>query len=303
MKLNIQSFAQSLNKAYLKQSVTRSDINKFKNSYKKLFWRIDPNESEENLKNILSDFLKETYYKDLFEVNTKGRADLVIHNGKTSKDSVGLIIEVKRPSNISEMISIENPNGKAIHEIIHYYFQERIINDNKNIKHLIITNAYKWFIFDCEEFELFFFENKKLKKEYEDWNSSLFGLKQTDWFYQEIAKPFIEKELDSLTCTYFDLRDFKSIIEQESPDTESKIIELYKIFSPEHLLSKPFLNDSNELNKEFYNELLYIFGLLEIKQGGKNIIIRKQQKERFEGSLIENTINILLAKIVKEISK
>lgn len=38
-------------------------------------------------------------------------------------------------------------------------------------------------------------------------------------------------------------------------------------------LQKTFTNDSNTLNKEFYNELLYIIGLEE-KSGAKKIIDR-----------------------------
>jgi len=65
-----------------------------------------------------------------------------------------------------------------------------------------------------------------------------------------------------------------------------------KILSPEHLLKKSFANDSNTLNKEFYNELLHIIGLEEKSVGGKKIIDRKD-KNREDGSLLENTINAL----------
>ena len=64
-----------------------------------MFSRIDEKESEENLKNIISDFLKDTFYKNQYEVNTKGRSLLVIHNGKLSKETVAVIIEAKKPSN------------------------------------------------------------------------------------------------------------------------------------------------------------------------------------------------------------
>ena len=58
-------------------------------------------------------------------------------------------------------------------------------------------------------------------------------------------------------------------------------------------LKKPFANDSNQLNKDFYYELLYILGLEEKKDGSKKLIDRPEAKARIEGSIIENTINKL----------
>ena len=63
---------------------------------------------------------------------------------------------------------------------------------------------------------------------------------------------------------------------------------LYKILSPVHLLKLPFANDSNSLDKNFYDELLHIIGLEEVKEGSKKLSQRK--KEKSEASLIENAI-------------
>src|SRR6185437_1781526 len=120
MKLLISSPKKSLNKAYLKEKVARADIEKLKRNLNLMLKRINENESEEHLKNVVSDFLKDTWYKELHEINTKERNDLVIHNGKTTKESVGVIMEVKKPSNKSEMISEVKPNVKAMHELILY---------------------------------------------------------------------------------------------------------------------------------------------------------------------------------------
>ncbi|MBK6934981.1 MAG: hypothetical protein IPH17_07995 [Bacteroidales bacterium] len=83
-------------------------------------------------------------------------------------------------------------------------------------------------------------------------------------------------------------------------NNDDEIIKLYKLLSPQHLLKLPFANDSNTLNTEFYNELLYILGLEERKEAGKNIISRINTARRQTASLIENTINQL--KINKNIS-
>jgi adenine-specific DNA-methyltransferase len=104
MKLTIIPPAKSLNKAFQKQRITRQQIDHFKANLLKLFNSINVEESEEHLKNIVADFLKDTYYKDLHYINTKERTDLVIHNGKTSSNSVGVIIEAKRPGNKLEMV-------------------------------------------------------------------------------------------------------------------------------------------------------------------------------------------------------
>jgi hypothetical protein len=99
---------KALNKAFLKQRPLRSEIELFKSNLIRLLNKIDEIEREENQKNHLRDFLRDTYYKDTNEINTKDTKDLVIHLGKSNKDNVGVIIEAKRPSNKTEMISDEN---------------------------------------------------------------------------------------------------------------------------------------------------------------------------------------------------
>jgi hypothetical protein len=74
---------------------------------------------------------------------------------------------------------------------------------------------------------------------------------------------------------------------------DTKLIALYKVLSPPHLLKQSFANDSNSLNREFYSELLHIIGLEEVKEKGKKLIQRKAEGKRDDGSLLENTCNIL----------
>jgi hypothetical protein len=110
MKLTINPPVKSLSKAYLKQSLKRDQIVLYKANLARMFERIRTDEHEDDLKNIVSDFLKDTWYKQTNEINTSVRTDLVIHNGKSSSDTVGVLIEVKRPGNNNEMISPERPN-------------------------------------------------------------------------------------------------------------------------------------------------------------------------------------------------
>jgi len=69
MKLSIHSPAKALSKAYLRQSLKREQIEQFKENLKRMFERIRSDEHEEHLKNILSDFLKDTWYKQSNEIN------------------------------------------------------------------------------------------------------------------------------------------------------------------------------------------------------------------------------------------
>lgn len=293
MKLETIKLDEALNQAYFKQSLKRDDIELFKHNFKRLFERINETESEEHNKNIVSDFLKNTFYKENYEINTAGRKDLVIHKGNTSQTPVSVIIEAKSPTNKSEMISLDKLNTKALHETIHYYLKERIINQNKTIKHLIITNVYDWFIFDAVDFEKYFYANLDFRKSYQEWiNKELVGTK-TDWFYTEIAKPFIETEINSLQCVHINLLEYAEIVKNADQTNDNKLINLYKILSPEHLLKLPFANDYNKIDAGFYNELLHILGLEETKQGTKKIITRVKEKGRQNGSLLENTIGII----------
>ncbi|MCX6272753.1 MAG: type II restriction endonuclease, partial [Bacteroidetes bacterium] len=294
MRLECNSPSKVLNKAYARQSLKREQIETFKNGLLQMFNRIKEGESEEYHKNIVSDFLKDTWYRGNFEINTKGRKDLVIHTGKSVKDPVGVILEAKRPGNKSEMISRNKPNSKALHELISYYLHERYLGDNKEIKYLIITNIFEWYVFDAVDFEKFFFANPKFVKSYKDWHDGMLVGNTTDWFYEEVAEPFIARELDHLHCTYFNLNDYWTIISNDNRDDDQKLIDLYKVLSPEHLLKLPFANDSNSLNKDFYNELLHLIGLCELKEGSKKIISRLPAERREEGSLLENTMNILI---------
>lgn len=285
MKLEIIKPSKALNKAYLKEKVSRYHIELFKKNMKQLLARINEQESEEHLKNVIADFLKDTWYKDQFEINTKDRNDLVIHTGKTSKEPVGVILEVKKPSNKAEMITDAKPNAKALQELILYYLRERIDHSNTDIKYLVVTNIYEWLIIDEVWFEKNVFRNVKLKKNYENWKLS--G-KDTRFFYENIAKTFLDDVTELMPVTHFDVRAFEKYVNNTEKEDDTKLISLFKILSPAHLLKQPFLNDSNSLDTKFYAELLHIIGLEEIKDGSKKLIKRKAKWD--DASLLENTL-------------
>jgi len=283
---------KSLNKAFLKVKPSRSEIELFKANLIKLLDGLDESESEEHVKNDLSDFLKNTFYQK-FYINTKGRNDLVIHNGPDAKSFAGVLVEAKKYSNKSEMVRSDNLNSKAFHELILYYLRERITNHNLEIKHLVATNIYEWFVFDATTFEKLFAQDKNLVKQFTDFEQGRLAGTTTDFFYKEIAEPFMTSLTSEVCFTMFDFRQYDKPLRNDDKKDDAKLIALYKILSPEHLLKLPFLNDSNTLDKSFYAELLHIIGLTETKQGSKKLIGRKKEGERNSASLIESAITQL----------
>jgi adenine-specific DNA-methyltransferase len=108
MEINLLNLRSSINKAYLKIKPNRVQIETFKKNITNLFDQIKESESEEFHKNIISGFLQNTYNSPAHYINTKGRYDLVIHNGKDSGSSVGVIFETKKPSNKTKMQTCDN---------------------------------------------------------------------------------------------------------------------------------------------------------------------------------------------------
>ncbi|TAL71311.1 MAG: class I SAM-dependent DNA methyltransferase, partial [Bacteroidetes bacterium] len=212
MQINILDIRKSLNKAFLKVKPNRTQIETFKKNIINLFDQINESESEEFHKNILLEFLKNTWYSPDHYINTKGRADLVIHSDKDANTPVGVLFETKKPSNRNDMPTTDNLNSKALHELILYYLRERITGNNINIKYLVITNIYEWFIFSSNVFEHLFASNKKLVRNFTDFEEGRLGGTTTDFFYKNIADPFVKQSEVQLTFTHFDIRYFEEII-------------------------------------------------------------------------------------------
>ena len=290
MELKILKPRLSLNKAFLKVKPNRPEIEKFKKNLIGLIATIDEFESEEFHKNEVSKFLQNTYYGGSHYINTKDRKDLVIHNGTATSSTVGVIIEAKKPTNKGEMLRPDNINTKAFQELVLYYLRERITHKNLELKHLIATNIYEWYIFDAQLFEKIFAQNKPLVKKFIDFEEGRAGGNKTDFFYSEIAAPAIAALTHEIAFTHFDIRDYEKPLRNNNPKDDNLLIALFKLLSPEHLLKLPFANDSNSLDKVFYTELLHIIGLTETKEGGKKLIQRKEKGQRNAGSLIESAI-------------
>lgn len=290
MILTARTPAKSLDRIYALQPATRDQIEQFKASYRKLLPLINEKESEENVKDHLMDFLKEVYYRDAHVVAPKGKTDFVIHLGKDPTTQAGVLFEVKRPANRGEMVTRQNLNVKAFHELLLYYFQERQRSRNSDIRHCVITNVFEWFIFDAALIDRLFYRNAHLTREYKAWASGQKVSRNNDLFYNEIVTPFLAELTDEIPFTYFDIRDYRKVVDDDNTVNDRALLSLYKILSPTHLLKLPAATDSNRLNPRFYSELLHLIGLEEVKEGGKKVIRRKEAARRDEGSLLENTL-------------
>lgn len=203
MELKLLKPRLALNKAFLKVKPSRPEIELFKTNLIRLIDTINESESEEFHKNEVSDFLKNTYYSGSYFINTKGRNDLVIHNGVAATSTVGVIIEAKKPANKAEMLKAYNLNNKAFQELVLYYLRERITHKNLEIKHFIATNIYEWFVFDAHLFEKLFAQNKALMKQFVDFEEKRAGGANTDFFILKLlllpSKPFAVLWCKSLT--------------------------------------------------------------------------------------------------------
>ncbi|MEZ4524956.1 MAG: TaqI-like C-terminal specificity domain-containing protein [Desulfobacterales bacterium] len=290
MNLNILTPRKALNKAFLKIKTVRNEFENFRTQLIGLLDRIDEKESEEFHKNLVSDFLKKTFYDPSHFINTKGHTDLVIHSGKDAQSPVAVIIETKKPGSKTEMLRTDSINVKAFQELVLYYLRERISGKNLEIRHLIATDIYEWFVFDANLFEREFAQNRHLISLFSDFESGRLSGKTTDFFYREIAAPAIAGITAEILFVHFDIRNYEHALRNPTPENDSRLIELFKIFSPEHLLKLPFANDSNSLDRNFYAELLHIIGAEETKEGNRKVIQRKKKQDRNTGFLIENTI-------------
>ncbi|EAH4952306.1 class I SAM-dependent DNA methyltransferase, partial [Campylobacter coli] len=281
-----------LNPYYRKKPILEAELNEFIKALKDYKTSLENNlkNNEDSLvANALSKFFENLHFECEIKSIHKGNSgmDLALKKDK----QIQVIVEAKLPHS-KEFFSQSKPNCKALHECILYYLRERKAL-NSSLKHIIITDFYRFYIFKADLFEELFNKNKYFKEAFENFESknSLFK-GNTDEFYKECEKLLSsEKYLDSITRKdLFDepslkgvFIDIKPILEQEKPSF-SKLKPLFKIFHKDFLLSEFNPNDANSLNNAFYKELLYILGLCESKQNSKLIIAKSQESKEEQGT-------------------
>ncbi len=249
-------------------------------------------ESEEYQKNLLKGFLESVLPYNF--INTSSRIDLAIYNGKDANSSLGILFECKSLTNKSEMMSTEKINSKAFQEIVYYYLQERLVNKNLEIKKCIITNGLSWFVIEAKEFEKHFFKNKKLVDLVIKFRNNQLSSNKTDFLYSEVVAPEIDKAIEKgIVIAHFDLSQALVKTSKSIEIKKNNLTQLYRFFTAENLLNKEIFTDSNKLNKNFYDELLYLMGLEETKSGTSKIISRLKPAKRQRYSFVENIIDKL----------
>ncbi|HFN7076354.1 TPA: Eco57I restriction-modification methylase domain-containing protein [Campylobacter coli] len=292
MKFEAIDEKEFLNPYYRKKPILEAELNEFIKALKDYKTSLENNlkNNEDSLvANALSKFFENLHFECEIKSMHQGNSgiDLALKKDK----QIQVIIEAKLPHS-KEFFSQSKPNCKALHECILYYLRERKAL-NSSLKHIIITDFYRFYIFKADLFEELFNKNKYFKEAFENFESknSLFK-GNTDEFYKECEKLLSsEKYLDSITRKdLFDepslkgvFIDLKPILEQEKPSF-SKLKPVFKIFHKDFLLSEFNPNDANLLNNAFYKELLYILGLCESKQNSKLIIAKSQESEEEQGT-------------------
>ncbi|EAJ4652424.1 class I SAM-dependent DNA methyltransferase [Campylobacter coli] len=292
MKFEAIDEKEFLNPYYRKKPILEAELNEFTKALKDYKTSLENNlkNNEDSLvANALSKFFENLHFECEIKSIHKGNSgiDLALKKDK----QIQVIIEAKLPHS-KEFFSQSKPNCKALHECILYYLRERKAL-NSSLKHIIITDFYRFYIFKVDLFEELFNKNKYFKEAFENFERKDSHFKgNTDEFYKECEKLLSsEKYLDSITRKdLFDepslkgvFIDLKPILEQEKPSF-SKLKPLFKIFHKDFLLSEFNPNDANSLNNAFYKELLYILGLCESKQNSKLIIAKSQESKEEQGT-------------------
>ncbi|EJF9878545.1 Eco57I restriction-modification methylase domain-containing protein [Campylobacter coli] len=292
MKFEAIDEKEFLNPYYRKKPILEAELNEFTKALKDYKTSLENNlkNNEDSLvANALSKFFENLHFECEIKSIHKGNSgiDLALKKDK----QIQVIIEAKLPHS-KEFFSQSKPNCKALHECILYYLRERKAL-NSSLKHIIITDFYRFYIFKVDLFEELFNKNKYFKEAFENFERKDSHFKgNTDEFYKECEKLLSsEKYLDSITRKdLFDepslkgvFIDLKPILEQEKPSF-SKLKPLFKIFHKDFLLSEFNPNDANSLNNAFYKELLYILGLCESKQNSKLIIAKSEESKEEQGT-------------------
>lgn len=291
VKIEVKDF---INQYFYRYKILENEFEKFKESLINYIGTLEKhkNQNEDFLvANCLSPFFKSLNFETQIKSKMKGKSEIDLSIVKDS--NIQILIEAKKP-NDKDFFGYNNPNCKALHEAILYYFRIREEN-NFSIKYIILTDFYKFYIFEAKEFEKVFYRNKDfemLYKSFKNQNSMFNG--KTEEFYLE-AKNILERKNFNLKGAFVDLNDISDILkENKNFKTNFKYLKPYfKIFSRDFLLQEFNPNDANELNKGFYDELLHILGLSEKIINNKTIIVPSKNSTNREGTLYYNILQRL----------
>ncbi|GAA7484779.1 class I SAM-dependent DNA methyltransferase [Helicobacter pylori] len=251
-------------KKYNPQEPKKETIENFEKEINSLLENAPRQDDEEFQKNEINKFLKNVYG---YDCNTYEKVDSAIY----VDEEVQVLIEVKALNNKTEFPkNRENPLSKAFCQMVLYFLEEIEKEKNNSLKHTIICNAHEFFLFDCKDL-LFLKEDKRIKKFYDNYAKKEGTDSSKPKFYQDLEQYLQEDFQGELRYTHFNLSDdFK------------ELPLIYQVLSHEVLLKQRKTLDANTLNKDFYEELLYILGLEEQheKENKKGKILIKQSRTK-----------------------
>ncbi|WQU44888.1 class I SAM-dependent DNA methyltransferase [Helicobacter pylori] len=234
------------------------------------FLETNPQENENHQNDAFNDLLKGVFK---YKVKPTKRIDSAILN---DNDKVEVIIEFKALKNPNEFIKKGDLNVKAFHESLLYYLTERK-NGNNNLKRLILATIKELYIIDANEFEVFN-KDKEIENAFKNCHDRKGNDTRTEAFYDACQKRL--NELD------------RSLKYHHIPLKKENLALIYQALSPNFLLKIPKYSDANTLNKDFYEELLYILGLEEQNDKGKILIKPSRTENSLSYALKEQYKNL-----------
>ncbi len=234
------------------------------------FLETNPQENENNHNNAFNNLLNGVFK---YKVEPTKKIDSAIVN---ENNKVEVIIEFKALKNPNEFIKKGDLNVKALHESLFYYLIERR-GGNNNLKHLILATIKELYIIDANEFEVFN-KDKEIENAFKDCYDRKGNDTSTKAFYDACQKRL--NELD------------RSLKYHHIPLKKENLALIYQALSPNFLLKIPKYSDANTLNKDFYEELLYILGLEEKNEKGKTLIKPSRTQNSLSDALKEQYTNL-----------
>ncbi|WRE78431.1 class I SAM-dependent DNA methyltransferase [Helicobacter pylori] len=257
------------------QTPTTETIENFEKEINSLLENAPRQDDEEFQKNEINKFLKNVYG---YDCNTYKKVDSAIY----VDGEVQVLIEVKALNKKTEFPkNRENPLSKAFCQMVFYFLEEIEKEKNNSLKHTIICNAHEFFLFDCKDFRALFQNHKRITKLHKDCAKKEGTDPSTKRFYSDLEE-YLKKDFKGeLPYTYFNLSDdFK------------ELPLIYQALSQEVLLKQRKTLDANTLNKDFYEELLYILGLEEQNEKGKILIKPSRTENSLSYALKEQYKNL-----------
>ncbi len=261
-------------KKYNPQEPKKETIENFEKEINSLLEKASKRDYEESQKSKINKFLENTYG---YECDIYEKVDSAIYvDGKA-----WVLIEVKALNNKNEFPKDrENPLSKAFCQMV-FYFLDAIENNNF-LKHAIICNAHEFFLFDCKDLFNLFQNDKEITKLHKNCAKNEGTDPTTKRFYSDLEE-YLKKDFKGeLRYTHFNL----------SSDDPKELPLIYQVLSHEVLLKQKKTLDANTLNKDFYEELLYILGLEEQNEKGKILIKQSRTKNSLSDALKKEYKNL-----------